>query len=218
MQREVRIGLVAALMLAATGCGVAVKTAAPALKSGTVAARAKAPAVIGLKQAFAAAADYTKATYGDDFRPIAAFADQAFDKDGNAQPTTWRFNMVGHLRGQSGYSFMKVQIKPDGTPFVDPAKGGPFPDRNNDHLAPQLDIPTVLDPDTGWGIVLAEGYGRKYPPSYPVSWSLRPSDRLKQTVMAFTWQNIRGGGSKWYVETSLNPITGEVVENDASHD
>ena len=49
---------------------------------------------------------------------------------------------------------------------------------------------------------------------------LRPSDRLKQTVMAFNWSATRAGegGMRWYVETSINPVTGEVVENDAAHD
>jgi hypothetical protein len=209
-----RIGLVAAILMVASGCGVAMRTA-PTVKTGSMAAHARA--VIGMKQAFQSAAAFAKTTYGDDFRPLMAFADQAFDKDGNAQPTTWRFNLVGHLRGQAGFSLVKVQIKPDGTPFVDPQKGGPFPDRNNDHQLPQLDLANVVDPDTGWGIVLSEGYGKKYPPSYPVSWEVRPSDRLKQTVMTFRWVSNRDGGTKWYVETSLNPLTGEVVENDAAH-
>ncbi len=140
-------------------------------------------------------------------------------KTGAAQPATWRFNMVGHLRGQAGYSLVKVQIRPDGSPFVDPKKGGPFDDRNNLNKWPQLDVANVLDPDgAAWQVVLNEGYARKYAPSTAVSWKLLPSDRLKRTVMTFNWNGLRvNDPSKtvWMVDTSIDPMTGELVENAA---
>lgn len=216
MQQLVRFGVVAALAVVMAGCGTAARTM-PTVKTGAVSVRAEG--ALGMKAAFAKAVAHTQAAYGDDFRPVMLFADHFLDVSGQLQPATWRFNMVGHLRGQSGYSLIKVQIRPDGTPFVDPKRGGPFPDRNNDHLLPVLDVPTLLDPEgAAWAIVKTAGYAGKYPPTKPVSLSIRPSDRLKQTVMTFAWYSIKQTGfekTHWMVDTALDPVTGEVIENGA---
>lgn len=218
MQRTIRFGMMAAVLVATAGCGVAQAPAFTA-KPQAVGVRAKAQAVIGLKEAFKLATAHTQSAYGDDFRPVAAYADHILDKTGAAQPATWRFNMVGHLRGQAGYSLVKVQIRPDGSPFVDPKKGGPFVDHNNLNKWPQLDVANVLDPDgAAWQVVLNEGYARKYAPNNAVSWKLLPSDRLKRTVMTFNWSGFRANDPSktvWLVDTSIDPMTGELVENAA---
>ncbi|MNT83163.1 hypothetical protein D3C72_2229890 [compost metagenome] len=77
----------------------------------------------------------------------------------------------------------------------------------------------VLDPDgAAWQVVLNEGYARKYAPSTAVSWKLLPSDRLKRTVMTFNWNGLRANDPSktvWMVDTSIDPMTGELVENAA---
>lgn len=215
MNKGIQVGLMAAVLLI-SGCGYNRIGAPLPKKNKPVANKTLETAAIGMKDAFAKAKAFAQTTYGDDFRPVMAFGDKVFTLQGTPQPGVWQFNMVGHRRGESGYSYVKIKVDTEGQAFVDPKTGGPFPDRNKQHELPQLDLDAALDPADGMAIVMA-GYGKKFPPSYPVSWFVRPSDRLKQTVMAFKWSHMAHGGVQWFVETSLNPMTGEVVENDASH-
>jgi hypothetical protein len=216
MQRVVLFGLAAAIATTVTGCGVAARTM-PTVKAGAVAAKDAGP--LSMKAAFDKVVAHTKATYGDDFHPVAVFGEKAFDKDAVAQPITWRFNMVGHLRGKTAPSFLKVQVTPEGQAFVDPKRGGPFACNNHDDTLAPLDVAGAMTPEAGWALV-ASDFALKFRPKNPISYKFLYNERLKHTVLSYTWNATRIGepGSNWYAETCLDPFTGEIVENDASHD
>lgn len=213
------LGLVASVLLTA-GCGYN-RIGAPLPKKTNKAVitqtEAAAPAPLLLKDAFAKAKAFAQTTYGDDFRAVMAFGDKVFDVQGKPQPGVWQFNMVGHKRGETGYTYVKIKVGTDGNAFVDPKTGGPFVDKNNQHQLPVLDLDTNLAAEAGAEIVMTQGYGKKYPPTWPISFEVRPSDRLKQTVAVYKWSHMAQGQVQWFVDTSLNPVTGEIVENDASH-
>lgn len=217
MTKGFQIGLMAAVILIA-GCGYNRIGAPLPKKTKPVVNKTVETSAVAMKDAFGKARAFAQANYGDDFRPVMAFGTQVFALDGAMQPGTWQFNMVGHKRGEAGYTYVKIKVGTDGAAYVDPKTGGPFPDKNEQHKLPNLDLDGAIDPVQGMAIVMTEGHGKKFPPSYPVSWEVRPSDRLKQTVMRYSWAHVAHGGVKWWVDTSLNPMTGEVVEKDASHE
>lgn len=214
MNKGILIGLSAAVLLV-SGCGYNRIGAPVPKKTKPVASKSVEAPVLVMKDAFGAAKAFATATYGDDFRPVMAFGAKVFDTQGAPAVGTWQFNMVGHKRGETGYTFVKIKVGTDGQAFVDPKTGGPFPDRNNYNKLPELDLDTNLTPEAGMQIVLTEGYGKKYAPQTLVSWEVRPSDRLKQTVQTFKWNHTTGDGTKWMVDCSIDPKTGEIIENGA---
>ncbi|MEW6284347.1 MAG: hypothetical protein AB1758_37375 [Candidatus Eremiobacterota bacterium] len=171
------------------------------------------PPPLTLREAYHIAAEHAR-TYGEDFRPVMSFADQAFEKDGAARSATWRFTFSGHVQGESEYSWVKIQVRPDGSPYVDPERGGPFPDHWKLYEHPELRLDQAIDPRDGMKSI-QEGFAKKFPPGYPVSWDLRYSDRLKQTVMTYRWASHKDG-SKWWCDVALNPWTGAEVERNAA--
>lgn len=198
-----------------TGCGGGL-TPGGAAPAGVSARRAaEAP---GLRAAFEKAATFARATFGGEFTAFSAHAEQAFDPAGRPREATWRFAMTGKRDGDSGYTFVKINVAPDGRASV-PERGGPFPDRNGYHALPAVDFEAVLDPAVGVATVLTEGYGAKYPPSRPITCELRRYEPLKRTVMLYTWYAYKTGdhGARdfWMVQTALDPVTGEVAMNHA---
>lgn len=207
-----------ALLLAAVvtvGCGTT--PAAVVKPSARAGAKAQSSRGITLEAAIARSLAHAKASWGGDWTLERAFGQRAWSAEGVPQGGAWNVSLLGKRPDAPGYHYVRLTVEPDGTVKLDPRNAtGPFPDPWHSEKSPALDHATMISAERGLTLTLASRLGKKFPSQTPFSFEAGWTDRLKRNVLRYSWSCVIDK-QRWWVEVLLDPATGEIVEEDATH-